>query len=101
MPNAGLPDEDGLYTEGPEVFAEVFGRFLDEGWLNLVGGCCGTTAAHVAALQQLVERPPAAADPAPPAQPGLRHRGVELTPDNRPLLVGERTNVSAAASSRS
>ena len=48
VPNAGLPDEDGLYDEGPEVFAEVFGRFLDEGWLNLVGGCCGTTAAHVA-----------------------------------------------------
>ncbi len=45
VPNAGLPDEDGCYTEGPEVFERVFGRFLDAGWLNLVGGCCGTSSA--------------------------------------------------------
>jgi len=43
VPNAGLPDEEGRYREGPEVFREVFARFLDQGWLNLVGGCCGTT----------------------------------------------------------
>ena len=93
VPNAGLPDEDGLYNEGPEVFAEVFGRFLDEGWLNLVGGCCGTTEAHVAALADLVEG-------ARPRHPAVHQRAlvsgidaVELTPDNRPLLVGERTNV--------
>ena len=93
VPNAGLPDEDGLYTEGPEVFADVFGRFLDEGWLNLVGGCCGTTAAHVATLTRLVEgrRP----RPIPHHQRSLISgiEGVELTAENRPLLVGERTNV--------
>ncbi len=50
VPNAGLPNEDGLYTEGPEEVAAVLGRFAEAGWLNLVGGCCGTTAAHVAAL---------------------------------------------------
>ena len=44
VPNAGLPDEDGRYREAPEQFREVFGRFLDAGWLNLVGGCCGTHA---------------------------------------------------------
>jgi 5-methyltetrahydrofolate--homocysteine methyltransferase len=54
VPNAGLPNEDGLYTEGPDVFRRVFSRFLDAGWLNLVGGCCGTTAAHVTALADLV-----------------------------------------------
>ncbi|MEZ5333335.1 MAG: homocysteine S-methyltransferase family protein [Thermoanaerobaculia bacterium] len=64
VPNAGLPDEDGLYHEGPTVFAEVFGRFLDAGWLNLVGGCCGTGPEHVRALLRAVEgrsprRPPA------------------------------------------
>jgi 5-methyltetrahydrofolate--homocysteine methyltransferase len=92
VPNAGLPDEDGHYHEGPEVFREVFGRFLDEGWLNLVGGCCGTTDEHVRALLDLV------ADRRPRVVP--RHdrcfvsglEAAELTPDNRPLLVGERTN---------
>ena len=93
VPNAGLPDEDGLYTEGPEVFVEIFGRFLDEGWLNLVGGCCGTTAAHVTALAELVagRRP----RPIPHHQRSLISgiEAVELTAENRPLLVGERTNV--------
>jgi 5-methyltetrahydrofolate--homocysteine methyltransferase len=93
VPNAGLPDEEGRYNEGPEVFNRVLGRFLDAGWLNLVGGCCGTTAAHVRALAALAAGRPPRAVP--------RHRrsmisgleAVELTPDNRPLLVGERTNV--------
>ncbi len=48
VPNAGLPDEEGRYHEGPDQFRQVFGRFLDAGWLNLVGGCCGTTGDHVA-----------------------------------------------------
>jgi len=93
VPNAGLPDEEGRYLEGPEVFREVFGRFLDAGWLNLVGGCCGTTGEHVTALAELVRgrRP----RPIPHHQrafvSGLE--AVELVPENRPLLVGERTNV--------
>jgi 5-methyltetrahydrofolate--homocysteine methyltransferase len=93
VPNAGLPDEDGRYTEGPDVFLRAFGRFLDAGWLNLVGGCCGTTAAHVTALAGLVRG-------RVPRRVPHHHRSlvsgleaVELTADNRPLLVGERTNV--------
>jgi 5-methyltetrahydrofolate--homocysteine methyltransferase len=93
VPNAGLPDEEGRYGETPEDFVRIIGRFLDAGWLNLVGGCCGTTAAHVAALAG------AAAGRAPRRVP-RHHRSlisgleaVELQPDNRPLLVGERTNV--------
>ncbi len=93
VPNAGLPDEDGRYHEGPDTFVKVFSRFLDAGWLNLVGGCCGTTAAHVTALAELVKG-------LPPRRIPHHHRSlvsgleaVELTPDNRPLLVGERTNV--------
>ncbi|KAB2962743.1 MAG: methionine synthase [Thermoanaerobaculia bacterium] len=93
VPNAGLPDEEGRYLEGPEVFREVFGRFLDEGWLNLVGGCCGTTAAHVEALARLVDG--RAPRPVPHHQrafvSGLE--AVELVAENRPLLVGEKTNV--------
>jgi 5-methyltetrahydrofolate--homocysteine methyltransferase len=93
VPNAGLPDEDGRYTEGPEVFVHAFSRFLDAGWLNLVGGCCGTTAAHVAALADLARG-------RAPRRVARHHRSlvsgleaVELTADNRPLLIGERTNV--------
>jgi 5-methyltetrahydrofolate--homocysteine methyltransferase len=93
VPNAGLPDEEGRYNEGPDVFLRVLGRFLDAGWLNLVGGCCGTTAAHVAALAKLVagRRP----RPVPHHRRSLLSglEAVELTDDNRPLLVGERTNV--------
>jgi 5-methyltetrahydrofolate--homocysteine methyltransferase len=93
VPNAGLPDEEGRYNEGPEVFTEVFGRFLDQGWLNLVGGCCGTTAAHVTALKGLVEgrRPRQIPHHQRSLISGIE--GVELTAENRPLLVGERTNV--------
>jgi 5-methyltetrahydrofolate--homocysteine methyltransferase len=93
VPNAGLPDEEGRYRETPEEFRAAFARFLDEGWLNLVGGCCGTTAAHVAALAALVAgRPPR---PIPHHQRAFVSgiEAVELVPDNRPLLVGERTNV--------
>src|SRR5258708_3132324 len=93
VPNAGLPNEDGRYEETPEDFVRVIGRFLDAGWLNLVGGCCGTTAAHVAALA-------GAAAGRPPRRVPHHHRSmisgleaVELDPSNRPLLVGERTNV--------
>jgi 5-methyltetrahydrofolate--homocysteine methyltransferase len=93
VPNAGLPNEEGKYTEGPDVFVRTFTRFLDAGWLNLVGGCCGTTAAHVTALANLVKG-------RAPRRVPHHHRAlvsgleaVELTDDNRPLLVGERTNV--------
>ena len=93
VPNAGLPDEDGLYHEGPEEFRQVFTRFLDNGWLNLVGGCCGTTTGHIEMLAEL-------ASEYRPRKPSHHQRslvsgieGIELTADNRPLLVGERTNV--------
>jgi 5-methyltetrahydrofolate--homocysteine methyltransferase len=93
VPNAGLPDEEGRYGETPEDFVRVLGRFLDAGWINLVGGCCGTTAAHVAALCEM-------AAGRPPRRVPHHHRSllsgleaVELDPSNRPLLVGERTNV--------
>ncbi|HEX6900312.1 MAG TPA: methionine synthase [Thermoanaerobaculia bacterium] len=93
VPNAGLPDEEGRYTEGPDVFEKVFTRFLDAGWLNLVGGCCGTRAAHIAALAKLVQgrKPRAIPHHRRSMVSGLE--AVELTEAQRPLLVGERTNV--------
>ena len=93
VPNAGLPDEDGLYHEGPEQFVQIFSRFLDSHWINLVGGCCGTTDKHVAALAELVKgrKPRQASHHQRSMVSGIE--AVELTADNRPLLVGERTNV--------
>ncbi|MDX1999707.1 MAG: methionine synthase [Thermoanaerobaculia bacterium] len=93
VPNAGLPNEDGHYTESPHHVAEVLGRFLDHGWLNVVGGCCGTHAGHIEELVALAAgRRPRFVPPSSRAWvSGLE--AVELTPENRPLLVGERTNV--------
>ncbi|MBK6884859.1 MAG: homocysteine S-methyltransferase family protein [Flavobacteriales bacterium] len=51
-PNAGLPDQMGEYRESPEVTAKLVGEFMAQGWLNVVGGCCGTTPAHIAALAE-------------------------------------------------
>ncbi|MFL6197170.1 MAG: methionine synthase [Thermoanaerobaculia bacterium] len=93
VPNAGLPNEDGCYTEGPEVFERVFTRFLDAGWLNLVGGCCGTSGAHIATLGRLVQgrKPRAIPHHRRSLVSGLE--AVELSEAQRPILVGERTNV--------
>lgn len=93
IPNAGLPDEDGNYNETPEMLSETLGRFAREGWLNIVGGCCGTTPAYTRALARAV-------DGVPPRKPQgeriSRVSGIEylsLEEENRPIIVGERTNV--------
>ncbi len=93
VPNAGLPDEDGRYGESPEQMAAVLKRFAEHGWLNLVGGCCGTTPEHIRAFAAVVEgrRPRAVADHHRALYSGIDL--VEAREDNRPLLVGERTNV--------
>ncbi|MGB5161318.1 MAG: methionine synthase [Thermoanaerobaculia bacterium] len=93
VPNAGLPDEDGIYQESPEDFRRIFGRFLDHGWLNMVGGCCGTTNEHVTALAELVKGAKPRALPHHQRSFISGIEAVELTIDNRPLFVGERTNV--------
>jgi 5-methyltetrahydrofolate--homocysteine methyltransferase len=92
-PNAGLPDERGQYGETPQSLAFKMKRFVDEGWVNLIGGCCGTTPAHIHTLADLVRgrspRVPASAEPQAVS-------GIEVfypADDNRPLFVGERTNV--------
>src|SRR5579885_969281 len=93
-PNAGLPNEEGRYLETPQSLAEQLERFIEHGWINLVGGCCGTTAAHIRAIAQMAEGRP----PRVPPQRSRRvfYSGIELVEaeeSNRPLLVGERTNV--------
>lgn len=93
-PNAGLPNEEGKYLETPQSLAAQLERFADHGWLNLVGGCCGTTPAHLRAIAQMVE------GKTPRRPPEARRRSyysgidlVEAEESSRPLLVGERTNV--------
>ncbi|MFL6212766.1 MAG: methionine synthase [Blastocatellia bacterium] len=93
VPNAGLPDpETGQYRETPEMFAATLERFVDHGWLNLVGGCCGTTSAHVRQLAQMVEgkRPRVWQKHHRTLFSGIDF--VEASDDQRPLIVGERTN---------
>jgi len=92
-PNAGLPDERGHYEETPESLALKMRRFVEEGWVNAVGGCCGTTPAHITALSRIVGDH---APRRPSASRAAAVSGIEaLYPadDNRPVLVGERTNV--------
>jgi 5-methyltetrahydrofolate--homocysteine methyltransferase len=91
-PNAGLPNEEGLYLETPTTLASAIERFVKNGWLNIVGGCCGTTPPHIKAIAQMVE----GKEPRKfRAQRKSWYSGIELveaTDDNRPLIVGERTN---------
>jgi len=54
-PNAGLPNEEGEYLETPDSFARQLETFVEHGWLNIVGGCCGTTPAHIRALAQMAD----------------------------------------------
>ena len=91
-PNAGLPDEEGRYAETPEQMAAVLERFMDNGWLNIVGGCCGTTFAHTRAFAQAAEgkRPRVAQEQHRTLFAGIDF--VEVDDDDRPLIVGERTN---------
>ncbi len=93
-PNAGLPNEEDKYLETPDSLAKQLEKFMDRGWLNIVGGCCGTTPDHIRAIAQTAEgRKPHAVNP-----PSHRayYSGIDLVEaedSNRPLIVGERTNV--------
>ncbi len=92
-PNAGMPDEDGKYNETPDAMAETLGWFAQNGWVNLIGGCCGTVNDHIRLLSQT-------AAGKPPRRPvdstETRVSGIDalLIDDQiRPAVVGERTNV--------
>ena len=93
LPNAGLPDEDGKYNETPEMLANTIGRFIEAGWLNVIGGCCGTGPEHI----RLLAARAAGAAARPPVERGeTRVSGIEalvVDEDTRPVIVGERTNV--------
>jgi 5-methyltetrahydrofolate--homocysteine methyltransferase len=96
-PNAGLPNEFGGYDEGPDKTASFLREFAENGWVNVVGGCCGTTPEHIAAIAREVGgvRPRV-----PEAKPALtRLSGLEpltIRPESNFIMVGERTNVTGS-----
>ena len=100
-PNAGLPNEFGRYDESPEFMGELLGEFASSGLVNIVGGCCGTTPDHIAAIAAAVK------DKAPRKIPEIPQRlrlsglePFELTPEIPFVNVGERTNVTGSAKFR-
>lgn len=96
-PNAGLPNRFGQYDETPETMAAQIKEFIDEGLVNIIGGCCGTTPEHIAAIAQLVTD-------TTPHRPHIREKvlclsGLEelkIIPENNFINVGERCNVAGS-----
>jgi len=96
-PNAGLPNAFGAYDELPAQTAAILKDFAENGWLNIVGGCCGTTPAHIRAIADSVRDLP----PRVPrkVEPYLRLSGLEpltFRPDINFVNIGERTNVTGS-----
>ena len=97
-PNAGLPNAFGEYDETPAQMAAVIREFAESGFLNIVGGCCGTTPAHIRAIVEAVQDLPPREIPA--IEPRCRLAGLEplnIGPDSLFVNVGERTNVTGSA----
>jgi len=100
-PNAGLPNEFGGYDDTPESMAERMGEFARAGLVNIIGGCCGTTPAHIRAFAEAVKGVSPRAIPARPRH--MRLSGLEpftLTPETNFVNVGERTNITGSAKFR-
>jgi 5-methyltetrahydrofolate--homocysteine methyltransferase len=101
-PNAGLPNAFGQYDELPEETGELLREFAASGFVNIIGGCCGTTPDHIRAVAQAVAgvtpRPrPAETDT--PFHGRSRYSGLEtlvLSPDSNFQMIGERTNVTGS-----
>ena len=97
-PNAGLPNAFGGYDETPEQMAEEIGEWAASGFLNIIGGCCGTTPEHIRVIRETVEKHPARSIPELPVE--CRLSGLEpmhIGEDTLFVNVGERTNVTGSA----
>jgi len=97
-PNAGLPNEMGGYDETPDFTSSVLREFAQAGLLNIVGGCCGTTPAHIRAIAEAVRALPPRRPPE--VEPALRLAGLEpltIGESTNFVNVGERTNVTGSA----
>ncbi len=96
-PNAGLPNEMGQFDLGPQEMAELVAEFTANGWINIIGGCCGTTPEHISEICKRVKA----------HSPHRKNGSLELTrlsgtqpltlrPDSNFLMIGERTNVTGS-----
>jgi 5-methyltetrahydrofolate--homocysteine methyltransferase len=97
-PNAGLPNEFGEYDQSPDEMAAIITEFAERGFVNVVGGCCGTTPAHIEAIAKAVEG--VTPRKIPTLKPACRLAGLEAFDiDDKSLFVnvGERTNVTGSA----
>jgi 5-methyltetrahydrofolate--homocysteine methyltransferase len=96
-PNAGLPDAFGGYDQAPEETARLLSGFAEQGMVNVVGGCCGTTPEHTARIASAVAGLPPRQVPAEPGR--TRFSGLEpfeIGPDTGFVMIGERTNVTGS-----
>lgn len=96
-PNAGLPDEMGEYNESPDYMAAQMRDYATEGFVNMVGGCCGTTPAHIQAIAEEAKQHKPRTVPEP--KPYLRLSGLEplvIRPETNFVNIGERTNVTGS-----
>jgi len=96
-PNAGLPNEFGAYDELPHETAHLVEDFMANGFVNIVGGCCGTTPDHIKCIAEKAAKFPPRVPPVP--EPFLRLSGLEpvtLTPETNFVNIGERTNITGS-----
>ena len=103
-PNAGLPNAFGGYDEGPETTSRLLREFANEGWVNVVGGCCGTTPDHIRAIVSATSSKGQAPRRVPERRSATRLSGLEpfeIGPDTGFVMIGERTNVTGSARFRS
>jgi len=97
-PNAGLPNEMGGYDESPEAMAKEIGEWAEQGLLNIIGGCCGTTPDHIKAIAETVSKYPPRS--LPNLKAACRLSGLEpfnITEESLFVNVGERANVTGSA----
>ncbi len=92
-PNAGLPLEDGSFPLKPKEFAEHIKEFIEHRWVNIVGGCCGTTKEHIAEVAKVIDNHKRRVVPDVSRTAFSGNETLAVADDNRPVIVGERTNV--------
>ena len=99
-PNAGLPNQFGEYDESPEIMAEQVREYFDEGLVNIIGGCCGTTPEHIAAYQQLIKiaelRTPLSTQGEKGSLQLSGLENLEIKSDSLFVNIGERCNVAGS-----
>ncbi len=96
-PNAGLPNDMGQFDLGPEAMAEIVGEFADNGWVNILGGCCGTTPDHIRAMAARIEGCRPKQESAGPVWTRLAGQlPMVMRPEIPFTMVGERTNVTGS-----